>query len=99
MIPYLLLTGGFRMEGMHFGAAVLLLVVGVVHTGLAYVLYFGSMDSLRVQTIAILSYIDPVSALLFSALLLREPLSLLNGIGAVLVIGSAVVSELQKAES
>ena len=99
MIPYLLLTGGFRMEGMHFSAAVLLLVVGVVHTGLAYVLYFGSMDSLRVQTIAILSYIDPVSALLFSALLLREPLSLLNGIGAVLVIGSAVVSELRKAES
>ncbi len=97
MIPYLLLTGGFRMEGM--GAAVLLLVVGVVHTGLAYVLYFGSMESLRVQTIAILSYIDPVSALLFSALLLREPLSLLNGIGAVLVIGSAVVSELRKAES
>ena len=99
MIPYLLLTGGFRMEEMTFGTAALLLMAGVVHTGLAYVLYFGSMDSLRVQTIAILSYIDPVSALLFSALLLREPLSLLNGIGALLVIGSAVVSELRKAES
>ena len=54
------------------------------------------MDGLRVQTVAILSYIDPVSALLFSALLLREPLSLLNIVGAVLIIGSAVVSEIRR---
>ena len=74
---------------------VLLLVVGIVHTGIAYVLYFGSMDGLRVQSVAILSYIDPVSALLFSAILLQEPLSLLNIIGAVMIIGSAVVSELE----
>ena len=96
MIPYLFLTGGFRMEGITFGAVALLLVVGIVHTGLAYVLYFGGMERLRVQTVAILSYIDPVSALLFSALLLKEPLTLLNGIGAVLIIGSAMVSELRK---
>lgn len=98
MIPYLFLTGGFRMEGITFGAVALLLVVGIVHTGLAYVLYFGGMERLRVQTVAILSYIDPVSALLFSALLLKEPLTLLNGIGAVLIIGSAMVSELRKAK-
>ena len=47
------------------------------------------------QTVAILSYIDPVSALLFSALLLREPLSLWGIIGAVMIIGSAIVSEIQ----
>jgi len=68
--------------------------VGLVHTGIAYVLYFGSMDGLRAQSVALLSYIDPVSALLFSALLLREPLSLLNIIGAVLIIGSAMISEI-----
>ena len=96
MVPYLLLTGGFGGEGFTPASVLLLLVVGVVHTGIAYVLYFGSMDGLRVQTVAILSYIDPVSALLFSALLLREPLSLLNILGAVLIIGSAFVSELQK---
>ena len=96
MLPYLLFTGGFSNESVRWPAVVLLFVLGVVHTGLAYTLYFGSMDGLKLQTIAVLSYIDPVSALLFSALLLKEPLSVLNLIGAVLIIGSAVVSEIRK---
>lgn len=94
MAPYLLLTDGFR--GMVFTphTLFLLLVIGIVHTGLAYVLYFGSMEGLSVQSIAVLSYIDPVSALLFSALLLGEPLSLMNIIGAILIIGAALMSEI-----
>ena len=95
MVPYLLLTGGCSAEGFTPAVIALLLVVGLVHTGLAYVLYFGSMDGLRVQTVAILSYIDPVSALLFSAVLLREPLTLWGIIGAVMIIGSAIVSEIR----
>ena len=92
MVPYLLLTGG---ESAPFDArsVLLLLVLGVVHTGIAYVLYFGSMDGLKAQSVAILSYIDPVSALLLSALVLREPLGAPGIIGAVLIIGSAVISE------
>lgn len=99
MIPYLLLTGGFSGAGFTPAAVLLLLVVGIVHTGIAYVLYFGSMDGLRVQTVAILSYIDPVSALLFSALLLKEQLSVLSIIGAAMIIGSAVISEVQTKDS
>ena len=99
MVPYLLLTGGVDPGSFTPVTAVLILVVGIVHTGIAYVLYFGSMDGLRVQSVAILSYIDPVSALLFSAILLQEPLSLLNVIGAVMIIGSAVVSELEKPDA
>ena len=95
MVPYLLLINGFSGEGFSLSAVLLLLAVGVVHTGVAYVLYFGSMEGLSVQSIAVFSYIDPVSALLFSALLLREPLSLLNIIGAVMIIGSAMVSEVK----
>ncbi len=96
MVPYLFLTGGFSTDGLTPAALILMLVVGILHTGIAYVLYFGSMDGLRVQSVALLSYIDPVSALLFSAFLLREPLSLLNIIGAVMIIGSAVISETGK---
>ena len=96
MVPYLFASGGIGAEEFTPSAVVLLLIVGIVHTGIAYVLYFGSMDGLRVQSVAILSYIDPVSALLFSAFLLREPLGLLNVVGAVMIIGSAVVSELEK---
>ena len=93
MLPYLLLTDGF--SGMVFtpSALLLLLVVGIVHTGLAYALYFGSMEGLAVQSIAVLSYIDPVAALLFSALLLKEPLTWMHIIGACLIIGSAMIGE------
>ena len=98
MIPYLLLTGG-KGEGPFTPATVLLLaVVGLVHTGVAYVLYFGSMDELRTQSIAIFSYIDPVSALIFSAVFLREPLTPMNLIGALMIIGSAIASEWRSTE-
>ena len=95
MIPYLLLTNGFAGAGLRMNVILLLFFVGIVHTGIAYVLYFGSMDGLRVQSIALLSYIDPVSALFFSALFLAERLSLPGLIGAVLIIGSAIASEIQ----
>ena len=96
MIPYLLLTGGFRGLDPDGMSLLLLLILGVVHTGLAYLLYFGSIRGLRIQTIAVVSYADPVSALLFSALFLRETLSLPGIIGAVLIIGAALLSELDR---
>ncbi|MBQ3936908.1 MAG: EamA family transporter, partial [Ruminococcus sp.] len=73
-------------------SVVLILVVGIVHTGLAYALYFGSMNGLSTQTVAIFSYVDPVTALLLSIFLLHEEFSMLGIIGAVLMIGSAIVS-------
>ncbi len=95
MIPYLFFTNGFSIGGVSARTVILLLVVGIVHTGIAYVMYFGSMDGLKAQSVAILSYIDPVSALLFSAVLLKEPLSAAGAAGAVMIIGSAVISEMQ----
>lgn len=95
MIPYLLLTGSFSKNGFTADALLLLIIIGLVHTGIAYVLYFGSIDGLKAQSIAIFSYIDPVSALLFSALLLNEPLTITGIIGAVMIIGSAVISEIR----
>ncbi len=95
MLPYLLLTNGWGGEGFSVSSVLLLLVLGIVHTGVAYAMYFGGMDGLNVQSIAVYSYIDPVSALLFSALLLGEPLSALNAAGAVMIIGSAIISGLR----
>ena len=94
MVPYMLLTNSFDAFPSDPKALIPLLIVGLVHTGITYVIYFGSMEHLRTQTVAILGYIDPVSALFFSALLLKEPLSLYNIIGAILIIGSALISEL-----
>ena len=94
MLPYLLLTGGFAGLQLGKSALALLALVCLVHTGLAYALYFGSMDALPAHTLALFSYLDPVVAVLLSALLLRERLTVLTGLGAVLILGSAVLGEL-----
>ena len=94
LVPYVLLVEEVSIEAFTPGVIALLLVVGIVHTGIAYALYFGSLMQLKAQTAAILSYIDPVVAVLLSALVLREHMSLLSGLGAILVLGAAVVSEL-----
>ena len=76
----------------------LLLFVGLVHTGVAYVLYFDALKDLKAQTVAIFSYIDPIVAILLSALLLKENMGIYGVIGAVLVLGSTFISELPEKE-
>ena len=99
LLPYNLLSGSFQGISLSAFSAVMLLVVGVVHTGLAYYLYFGPMEDLKSQTLAILSYIDPVVAVLLSALILGEKLGLFGLIGAVLILGAAIVSELPEKQT
>ena len=94
LAPWLALTGQFSRIEFAPGSLMLLLVVGVVHTGIAYALYFGSTEGLRAQTIALFSYIDPVSALVFSVLLLHEPMTAASLAGAVLILGAALAGEL-----
>ena len=67
--------------------------IGLINTGLAYFLYFSSLQKLPGQTVALLSYVDPVSALLFSAVLLHEVLTPLQLAGTVLIIGGALFGE------
>ncbi len=94
VLPYILLTEQVGTLQLDTKGIVLLLVVAIVHTGIAYTLYFNSMDRLQAHTLAIFSYIDPIAAILLSALLLKEPLGWTGVVGAILILGSAVVSEL-----
>ena len=94
ILPYLLFTGGLSFPPMETVSWVFLAVVGIVHTGFAYALYFGAMKDLSAQSIAILSYLDPVQSIILSALVLRESLDIFTVIGAVLILGSALYSEL-----
>ncbi len=97
LLPYVLVTGGIGdIASLPVTGAILLLVVSIVHTGMTYALYFGSIGHLSAQTAALLSYIDPVVAVLLSALVLREPLGLTGIFGAALVLGSTMVSERGK---
>jgi drug/metabolite transporter (DMT)-like permease len=70
-------------------------LIGLVNTGLAYVLYFSGLQRLPGQSVALISYVDPVSTLLYSALLLHEVLTPLQLFGAVLIIGGALFGELR----
>lgn len=94
LVPYLLLTGETLPANLSLTAGIMLLIVGLVHTGIAYAMYFGSVEKLPAQTVALLSYLDPITALILSALVLHEPLTLSGIIGAVLIIGAALIAEL-----
>lgn len=94
MLPYVFLTKQTQVSGISSKAVVMLLIVGFVHTGVAYGLYFGSIDALKAQTVAVCSYLDPVTALILSAVILHEKMTAFGIIGAVLIIGAALASEL-----
>jgi len=94
LLPYTLLTENFADITFTPVSIIMLIFVGIVHTGIAYTLYFGSMSGLKAQTIALFSYIDPVVAIILSALILQENIGLWGVIGAVMVLGSTMVSEL-----
>lgn len=93
LFPYLLLTDGFSLPALNLKILILIIILGTVYTGFAYVLFFSSIPRLKAQSTAILSYIDPVTAVIVSALVLRERLSFPDMIGAALILGSAILSE------
>ena len=98
LLPYLLIKGEFAAidaSAADFTRSMLLLLVaGVIHTGVAYALYFGSLEKIKAQTAAIFSYVDPVTAILLAAPILHEKLDIFGIIGAVLIIGAALTCEL-----
>lgn len=94
LIPYNLLTCDLAKLTVTPVAIILLLIVGIIHTGFAYSMYFASIGSLKAQSVAIASYIDPVVAVLVSVLLLREPYNIYTAMGTIAILISAVISEL-----
>jgi len=70
-------------------------VIGLVNTGLAYCLYFSGLQKLPGQSVALISYVDPVSTLVFSALFLHEAMTPLQLVGGVLILGGAMFGELR----
>ena len=94
LLPYVMITSGFdfsKMTGISWGCMIFL---GIVHTGFAYALYFSSLKELKGQTIAVLSYIDPITAVLISALFLGEQLTIFQIIGGILILGSTFILSL-----
>lgn len=94
IFPYALIKNMGTTLEVNTVSILIILMLGIVHTGIAYCFYFSGMALLPVQTVAILGYLEPVVSVLCSAILLHEPMNALGWIGAVMVIVSAAVSEI-----
>lgn len=94
LIPYVACTGGLGLSALNMGGWVNLLIVGVVHTGITYFLYFSSLRELSGLQAAILSYIDPLTAVIVSVTLLGETLSPMQALGGAMVLGFTLWNEL-----
>ena len=99
LFPYTLFTENFGQMHPDTISLLLLAFVGIVHTGFNYSLYFSSLQQLQAQTAALLSYIDPVVAIILSTVLLGEHMDLLSGLGAAMVLGSTLLQELYSRKS
>jgi len=94
LLPYVLLTENLGAIDWNMTHVAMLVFVGILHTGIAYKLYFGAVPYVEGQTIALISYVDPVITIILSAIILGEPLTVYSIAGAVLILGSTMVGEL-----
>ena len=95
LLPYVLLTSGVTLGGMNAAGWVNLLIVGLIHTGITYCLYFSSLKELPGQKAAILSYIDPLVAVLISVTVLGESMTLWQAVGGLLILGFTLWNEIE----
>ncbi len=94
VFPYVMIKGGISFAAMDMPGWLCLLTIGVVHTGIAYCLYFSALKELPGQKTAILSYLDPLTAVLISVLILSESISIMQIVGGLLVLGFTLWNEL-----
>lgn len=73
-----------------------ILILGIVNTGIGCYLYFSPLSKLPVQTVAVCGYLEPLSAVIFATVLLGEKMTIVQIIGAVCIIGGAMIGELVK---
>lgn len=98
LIPYVAATGGVTLSRLDSTGWMCLLVVGILHTGITYCLYFSSLKALPGQRAAILSYIDPLVAVLISVTVLREPITWQQALGGGLILGFTLWNALPERE-
>ena len=93
LVPYVLITGGTHLEALDSTGWICLLIVGLVHTGITYCLYFSALKDLSGQEASILSYIDPLVAIFVSFFLLGESMTPSQMLGGALILGFTLWNE------
>ncbi|MBU8753931.1 MULTISPECIES: DMT family transporter [Priestia] len=93
LLPYVFLTEGFGVFEVFKSSVPFIIILGIVNTGIGFWLFFSGMEKLKGQSIAMLSYVDPFVAILISAVILREHMTIVQIIGGALLLGSTFISE------
>lgn len=93
LLPYVFLTEGFGVFEVSKSSVPFIIILGIVNTGVGFWLFFSGMEKLKGQSIAMLSYVDPFVAILISAVILREHMTIVQIIGGALLLGSTFISE------
>ena len=94
LVPYVAFTSGFTLGALDKIGWGALLIVGLIHTGITYCMYFTALKELPGQNVAILSYIDPLVAVLVSLIWLDEGITVPQIIGGILILGFTLLSEI-----
>lgn len=94
LIPYVLSTSGIHPGNAGSIGIISILIVGIIHTGITYCLYFSSLKDLRGQEVAILSYIDPLVAVIVSVTILNESITIMQIAGGLLILGFTLLNEM-----
>ncbi|PLR88889.1 DMT family transporter [Bacillus halotolerans] len=93
LLPYVFFTEGFGIFGVSGSSVPFIIILGIVNTGIGFWLFFSGMQKLKGQSIAMLSYVDPFVAILISAIILQEQMTIVQMLGGALLLGSTFVSE------
>lgn len=88
------LTKHYIPASLDTNSLIILIMMGVINTGVAYILYFNSIDTLPAHQIAILGYVEPVLSILIGTIIFKESMTFLGGIGAILILGAALFNEI-----
>ena len=95
LLPYVVFTDGIKVFALETAGIINLLIVGLIHTGLAYILYFSSLKEMEGQQVAIISYIDPLVAVLVSVFILKEDITAVQLIGGFLILFFTLANEIK----
>lgn len=94
LLPFIIYRN--NIHGVDFRSLIFILIVGIVHTAIAYLLYFSAVDHVKAQNIALLSYIDPISAMFWGALIFKDNMTYIQILGGIFILFSTYFGNKEK---
>ena len=93
LVPFVVGNDSSQISSLDTRAWIFIITLGIVHTGIAYFLYFSSIKNVKGKTVALLSYLDPIMAITISFLFLGESMNIFQIIGGILILSASYLSE------